>query len=237
MAKTDSFSPRLAHIAGFWTYVGPCTSCPSAVEPWIKQFCALPEHKWYAEISVGWAGDWFNNHGMSERFPDYQTALGMVTDRHTGDWVTLSDAAHATITVQARQLYGLLHTRWITQVAGLAQMRRKHRKGVFGVCPRFNCHKQKLLPMGTTTKPGHHSVKLFCPKCRDIYVGPQAMRVDGAHFGPAFPHLFLAEFEDSDTSGDFVATAIKVFGFPVHESRRKFQPHSTNRHEIEKPGA
>jgi casein kinase II subunit beta len=141
----------------------------------------------------------------------------------------------ASIIIQAKQLYGLLHSRWICQSKGLAQMKRKFERGVFGECPRWNCHDQRLLPMGTTIKPRHHSVKLFCPQCRDIYVAPTTMRIDGAHFGPAFPHMFLFEYPECDAHALFRPVVLKAFGFPLHKSRRRFEPHATNKHEEETP--
>ena len=229
------FTPRIITVCGFSVFVGPCKSCPSAVEPWIKQFCSLPEHKWYVQIDTDWAVDWFNNYGLKEYFPNYEFALDMISDKHSHEWASMSDQNVSSIVIQAKQLYGLLHARWITQPSGLKQMKKKFESGVFGVCPRFNCKGQKLLPMGTTVKPRHHSVKLFCPRCCDIYVAPESMRIDGAHFGPAFPHLFLQEFGEFDGRREFQPTVLEAFGFPIHKSVKRFEPHAKNEYEQERP--
>ena len=119
------FTPRIITVCGFSVFVGPCKSCPSAVEPWIKQFCSLPEHKWYVQIDTDWAVDWFNNYGLKEYFPNYEIALDMISDKHSHEWASMSDQNVNSIVIQAKQLYGLLHARWITQPSGLKQMKKK----------------------------------------------------------------------------------------------------------------
>ena len=52
---------------------------------------------------------------------------------------------------------------------------------------------QALLPVGLSDNPHTSPVKLFCPRCEDIYV-PKSSRhasIDGAYFGTSFPHIFL----------------------------------------------
>jgi casein kinase II subunit beta len=227
------FTPRITQTGGFSIFAGPCRSCPSAIEPWIKQFCSRPENRWYAQIDTDWAGDWFNNYGMKEMIPDYEIALDMISDHHSDEWVFLSDESLSSILSEAKQLYGLLHARWICQTKGLTQMKRKFESGLYGVCPRFECHDQKLLPVGTTLKPKRHSVKLFCPQCCDIYGAAGGLRIDGAHFGPAFPHIFMAEFVDLDARRKFRPWIQHCFGFPVHRVGTQNMPHATNEHEEE----
>ena len=69
----------------------------------------------------------------------------------------------------------------------------KYRKADFGRCPRVYCHAQALLPVGLSDIPYQKAVKLYCPKCEDIY-SPKSNRhgsIDGAYFGTTFPHLLL----------------------------------------------
>jgi casein kinase II subunit beta len=86
--------------------------------------------------------------------------------------------------------------------------------------------------MGTTFVLRRHSAKLYCPSCCDIYRPPPAVTLDGAHFGPAFPHMFLFEFAQFDKSAQFKAFEMKAFGFKIHQTGRK-SVHATNRHEVE----
>jgi casein kinase II subunit beta len=69
----------------------------------------------------------------------------------------------------------------------------KYRKADFGRCPRVYCYTQPLLPVGLSDIPYQKAVKLYCPKCEDIY-SPKSNRhgsIDGAYFGTTFPHLLL----------------------------------------------
>ena len=63
----------------------------------------------------------------------------------------------------------------------------------FGQCHRVLCRLQNLLPVGLSDGPHTSPVKLYCPRCEDIYV-PKSSRhasIDGAYFGTSFPHIFL----------------------------------------------
>lgn len=42
----------------------------------------------------------------------------------------------------------------------------------FGNCPHFLCRGQPVVPLGVRDEPHMETVKLFCPKCQDVYVHP-----------------------------------------------------------------
>ena len=93
---------------------------------------------------------------------------------------------------QAKELYGLIHARFITTSKGLALLREKYLNGVYGHCPRILCDKQILLPVGLSEDLKYSRVKVFCPKCEDIYKPRQKCNeIDGAFFGSSFPQIFL----------------------------------------------
>lgn len=100
----------------------------------------------------------------------------------------------------------------------------------FGICPLVQCGGQPALPLGTNDDMGIDTVKMFCPKCNQVYHPPpirsssrqgNASGVDGAAFGTTFPHLFLMTFSnlvpDPAESSTYVP---RVFGFRVHKSAR-----------------
>jgi casein kinase II subunit beta len=93
---------------------------------------------------------------------------------------------------QAKELYGLIHSRFITTSKGLALLREKYLNGVYGHCPRILCDKQILLPVGLSEDMKYSRIKVYCPKCEEIYKPRQkCSEIDGAFFGSSFPHVFL----------------------------------------------
>jgi casein kinase II subunit beta len=59
------------------------------------------------------------------------------------------------------------------------------------------CDKQPVLPVGMSDKLSQGRVKVYCPKCEEIYVPTKKFNLDGAFFGPSLPHIFLAAYKSS----------------------------------------
>lgn len=51
---------------------------------------------------------------------------------------------------ELRDLYGLIHARFILSPKGLNLMREKYLTGQFGVCPRILCQNQNVIPIGVS---------------------------------------------------------------------------------------
>lgn len=71
------------------------------------------------------------------------------------------------------------HVRYIVTARGLSAMLEKFKNCDFGRCPRCLCEGQACLPVGTSDVPGQSTVKIFCPKCEDIYYPRCACSMQG----------------------------------------------------------
>lgn len=80
-------------------------------------------------------------------------------------------------------------------------------------------------PPGLSDIPGEAMVKLYCPKCMDVYT-PKSSRhhhTDGAYFGTGFPHmLFMVhpEYRPKRPANQFVPRS----EFPPQEKPPKKNP-------------
>lgn len=101
--------------------------------------------------------------------------------------------------------------------------RERYQEAEFGTCPRSGCNACPVLPCGLTNVPGKTSVKLYCPRCKDVYNAKvfQSKKskfntLDGAAFGTTFCNLFFNTYPD--LVDDFVQSEIytpTIFGFKV----------------------
>lgn len=71
-------------------------------------------------------------------------------------------------------------------------MKEKYVAGKFGACPRVLCERQNVLPVGMSEELRTSRVKVFCPRCEEVYIPKKKCPdVDGAYFGCSFPSIFL----------------------------------------------
>lgn len=121
---------------------------------------------------------------------------------------------------EAMDLYGLIHSRFIQSPKGLAMMREKYLNGTFGVCPRVLCAGQYVLPIGMSENLRHSRVKVFCPKCEDVYIPKKKCSdVDGAYFGCSFPHIVLQTYTDIIPKEPPVVFVPRIYGFKLYKKK------------------
>lgn len=168
------------------------SSCSSdyAASTWIAWFLSTKGNEYFCEVDEDYILDRFNLTGLNAEVQHYMYALDLITDALDEH---INETHREQIETQARILYGLIHARFVVTTRGLAKMAEKYKRGDFGRCPRVLCYQQPLLPIGLSDIPFQSPVRLFCPRCEDLY-RPKSSRhgaVDGAFFGSTFPHMLL----------------------------------------------
>lgn len=80
------------------------------------------------------------------------------------------------------------------------------------------CEGQPLLPMGQHDIPNMSTVRLYCPKCEDLY-NPKSSRhasIDGAYFGASFPSMLFQVYPGLVPEKSTSRYEPRIYGFKVH---------------------
>eukprot|EP00742_Colponemidia_sp_Colp-10_P002773 GILJ01002965.1.p1 GENE.GILJ01002965.1~~GILJ01002965.1.p1 ORF type:complete len:287 (-),score=27.94 GILJ01002965.1:104-964(-) len=187
---------------------------------WIQWFCSLKGNEFFCEVDEDYIQDDFNLTGLSGRVPYYEYALDVILDVESPVDDSLNDEQQAMVESAAEMLYGLIHARFLITGRGMATMSEKYSNCDFGRCPRVFCEGQHVVPVGQSDVPRHSSVRVFCPRCRDIY-NPRSTRhtnLDGAYFGTSFAHLFFMTYPELIPTKPVKTYIPRVYGFKVHSS-------------------
>lgn len=187
---------------------------------WVQWFCSLKGNEFFCEIDEDYIHDDFNLCGLSSQVPFYEYALDMILDLESPMDEDLTPEQQQMVESAADTLYGLIHARFILTGRGLAMMEEKFKAGHFGRCPRVNCEGQCVLPVGISDVPRESSVKIYCPRCNDVYY-PRSSRhrgIDGAYWGTTFPHLFLLMYPEHVPPKPVKEYVPRIYGFKVHDS-------------------
>ncbi|CAG8273136.1 unnamed protein product [Penicillium salamii] len=179
------------------------------------QFVSSRGNEYFCEIDEDYLTDRFNLTGINTEVSYYQYALDLVTDVFDLD---ADDDLREQIEKSARHLYGLVHARYIVTTRGLAKMLEKYKKSDFGKCPRVMCDGHALLPVGQSDLANLTTVKLYCPKCEDIY-NPKSSRhasIDGAYFGTSFHSILFQVYPALNPAKSCRRYEPRIYGFRVH---------------------
>eukprot|EP00249_Psilotum_nudum_P021326 c28068_g1_i1 orf=594-1457(-) len=189
---------------------------------WISWFCGLRGNEFFCEVDDEYIQDDFNLSGLSSQVPYYEYALDLILDVESPNDDMLTEEQNELAESAAEMLYGLIHVRYILTSKGLAAMLEKYKNVDFGRCPRVFCSGQPCLPVGQSDIPRTSTVKIYCPKCEDIYYPRSKYQgnVDGAYFGTTFPHLFLMTYPYSRPAKPVQSYVPRIFGFKIHRSAR-----------------
>ncbi len=171
---------------------------------WIHWFCKLRGNEYFVEIDDNYLKNEENLTGINYK----QFMKTFLSEKPKNEELTRELLEELQ---EIREIYGMIHKRFILTPLGLGLMREKFLDGIFGYCPRLLCNKQTMLPIGLSEDMRYSQVKVFCPICqevykpRDIFYGFQGGKKiikfdlpDGIYFGTSFPQAFLINFPDLD---------------------------------------
>lgn len=191
-------------------------------QTWIEWFCQLRGHEFFCEIDTQYIADAFNLYGLRAQVSRYKQCVELLLG--VGDSASDREGQEQELYPHAKRLYGLIHARYILTSQGQKHMLHKYEFGDFGKCPRVLCGLANVLPVGEHAEMGRSSVKLYCPQCQDMYDPPRKCHrdIDGAYFGPSFPHLLMMVKPDSFQPKPFRVYTPRIYGFRVHDSGRNY---------------
>ncbi|KAK4372360.1 hypothetical protein RND71_007744 [Anisodus tanguticus] len=187
---------------------------------WISWFCNLRGNEFFCEVDDEYIQDDFNLCGLSSQVPYYDYALDLILDVESSHGDMFTEELNELVESAAEMLYGLIHVRYILTSKGMAAMLEKYKNYDFGRCPRVYCCGQPCLPVGQSDIPRSSTVKIYCPKCEDIYYPRSKYQgnIDGAYFGTTFPHLFLMTYGHLEPQKPTQNYVPRVFGFKLHKT-------------------
>ncbi|TMX05683.1 hypothetical protein EJD97_010089 [Solanum chilense] len=187
---------------------------------WISWFCNLRGNEFFSEVDDDYIQDDFNLCGLSGQVPYYDYALDLILDVESSHGDMFTEEQNELVESAAEMLYGLIHVRYILTSKGMAAMLEKYKNYDFGRCPRVYCSGQPCLPVGQSDIPRSSTVKIYCPKCEDIYYPRSKYQgnIDGAYFGTTFPHLFLMTYGHLKPQKPTQNYIPRVFGFKIHRT-------------------
>jgi len=193
------------------------SSADEEEQSWISWFCGLKGNEFFCEVDEEYIQDDFNLSGLSSMVPYYDYALDLILDVESPNDDMLTEQQHELVESAAEMLYGLIHARYILTSRGMVAMLEKYKQCHFGRCPRVYCNNHPCLPVGASDVFRTATVKIFCPKCEDIYFPRSKYQgnIDGAYFGTTFPHLFLMTYGYLKPQKGSVTYTPRIFGFKV----------------------
>ncbi|XP_057512540.1 putative casein kinase II subunit beta-4 [Actinidia eriantha] len=186
---------------------------------WISWFSNLRGNEFFCEVDDEYIQDDFNLCGLSSQVPYYDYALDLILDVESSHGDMFTEEQNELVESAAEMLYGLIHVRYILTSKGMAAMLEKYKNYDFGRCPRVYCCGQPCLPVGQSDILRSSTVKIYCPKCEDIYYPRSKYQgnIDGAYFGTTFPHLFLMTYGHLKPQKATQSYVPRVFGFKLHK--------------------
>eukprot|EP00291_Cryptomonas_curvata_P021862 CAMPEP_0172158340 /NCGR_PEP_ID=MMETSP1050-20130122/4318_1 /TAXON_ID=233186 /ORGANISM="Cryptomonas curvata, Strain CCAP979/52" /LENGTH=272 /DNA_ID=CAMNT_0012827721 /DNA_START=225 /DNA_END=1040 /DNA_ORIENTATION=- len=186
---------------------------------WIQWFCSLQGNEFFTEVAEEFIQDDFNLTGLGSQVPYYDYALDIILDVESPQDEVLTEEQQELVESAAEVLYGLIHARYIVTQRGMQQMVEKYNRYEFGRCPRVYCEGQAVLPVGQSDVAQKYTIKVYCPRCGEIYYPKSARKgaMDGAFVGTSFPHLLLMAYPELVPPRPSQNYVPRVYGFRLRQ--------------------
>lgn len=219
---------------------------------WIDIFLSKPSANILVRVDDDFLCSAFNHYGLRPAVKNFDKAYalitkGIITEPSKGKPNTDSESASVSdlnavsiheqanneskdsdIEKSARDLYGLIHSRFIQKPRGLQLIYAKYKKGDYPECPRYFC-KSKLLPFAEGEGLGQ-DLRWFCPVCNDVYAMDRIYEkeedfhnysdIDGGYFGNSWVYLFKqrygSRFEQKEQLKVYIP---RIFGFRIEHPK------------------
>ena len=202
----------------------------SCEDDWIHRFCTKLGNDFFCEVDKDFIQDFSNLVGLEDEITSFSQLLDVILDKpgifQDGAGRFINGSHQFTSCTDkgkgkaVEKLYGLIHARFLLTERGCKKMLYKYLQGHFGHCPRVYCENANVLPIGLSDRVGDGTVKLYCPRCSDVYVPKQLKHtfIDGAYFGSSFPHMLFMAFSEYRPPASREKYVPRLCGFKIHPS-------------------
>eukprot|EP00834_Sanchytrium_tribonematis_P006994 NODE_574_length_5874_cov_0.812294.p5 type:complete len:228 gc:universal NODE_574_length_5874_cov_0.812294:2632-3315(+) len=194
-------------------------SSESSLDGWIGWYLRQLEYDYLVDVDEDFYLDKFNLTGL-QNIMHFPICYEILSDH--SEIQEYSEDAHYILDKSTRHLYGMIHARYVLTTPGMRKIAYKVKAGNYGYCPRYNCPKTPLIPVGTSDKPYIGTVKGYCAHCQDIY-SLESTQFDGAYFSTTLPHLLLLTYPELIPISPINRFKIEEFGIKNDFIKQRIQ--------------
>lgn len=220
------------------------------VSGFVRWLCALPGHSFLCEVPNEFVRDKYELEGLKDYYEtvekwepyvtvnsrlflaigkmcsaacEFEDILNVLQVDDPPRAKDLDDPVFQAAFKKANHLYMRIHARYVVSRKGLEILRGKVILREYGTCPRHNCKSAPMIPTGFTTEFDHQRVRVFCPRCQDVFWPATHLEsshvIDAAAFtarcGQSLPMLLLKAFPELVPQEGPKVYIPRIYGFKI----------------------